>query len=261
MTEFKTVIFPNSRIATIDIGKVSKSKHHVTALIEVDVTLGREKISKYKRAVGMISFNAWLIKTIALSLKEHETATAYLTGKRKLVIFDDINISISVEKKLGDTRVPVPMVIEKADAKSIETIYAEIEQAKKTIVTENDIVLQRKTQLVEKLYYWLPGFLRRYVWRFLLKHPYTAFEKMGNVAITSIGMIGKVNGWFIPTSVHPVCFGISSVTKKPKVVDNEIVIRDILNMTVLLDHDVIDGAQMARFISHLVAHVENASGL
>jgi pyruvate/2-oxoglutarate dehydrogenase complex dihydrolipoamide acyltransferase (E2) component len=32
-------------------------------------------------------------------------------------------------------------------------------------------------------------------------------------------------------------------------------------MTVLLDHDVIDGAQMARFISQLVAFVEKANGL
>jgi len=261
MSDFKTITFPKTRIATIDIGNVSKSKHHVTALIEVDITLSRTKIKSYKRNVGKISFNAWLIKAIALNLKEHETATAYLKGKRQLVIFDDINVSISVEKKLGDTKVPVPMVIEKADTKSIETIYAEIEQAKNTVVTENDVVLQRKTQLIEKLYYWLPGLLRRYVWRFLLKHPHTAFSKMGNVAITSIGMMGKVNGWFIPTSVHPVCFGISSITKKPKVVDDRIEIREILNMTILLDHDVIDGAQMARLISQLVDTVEKAIGL
>lgn len=80
---------------------------------------------------------------------------------------------------------------------------------------------------------------------------------MGNIAFTSIGMMGKVNGWFIPISIHPLCFGISSIIKKPWVVDDKIVIREILNMSVLLDHDVIDGANMARLISDLSNNIES----
>jgi pyruvate/2-oxoglutarate dehydrogenase complex dihydrolipoamide acyltransferase (E2) component len=79
---------------------------------------------------------------------------------------------------------------------------------------------------------------------------------MGNVAITSIGMIGKVNGWFIPISVHPICFGIGRIAKKPVVVIDKIEIREVLNMTILLDHDVVDGAIMARFISRLSENIE-----
>jgi pyruvate/2-oxoglutarate dehydrogenase complex dihydrolipoamide acyltransferase (E2) component len=84
---------------------------------------------------------------------------------------------------------------------------------------------------------------------------------MGNVAVTSIGMMGNVKGWFIPTSVHPLCFGISAITKKPVVVNDEIVIREVLNLTILLDHDVIDGGSMARFIKDLARNVEGGAGL
>lgn len=84
---------------------------------------------------------------------------------------------------------------------------------------------------------------------------------MGNVAITSIGMIGSANGWFIPISVHPLCFGIGKIAKKPLVVNDKIQIREVLIMTVLLDHDVIDGAQMARFISKLSENLELGTGL
>ncbi|HNU59865.1 MAG TPA: 2-oxo acid dehydrogenase subunit E2 [Aquaticitalea sp.] len=90
-----------------------------------------------------------------------------------------------------------------------------------------------------------------------MKHPKKAFRKMGNVAFTSIGMIEKVNGWFIPISVHPICFGVSSIVKKPTVIENRIEIREILNMSILLDHDVIDGAPMVRFISDLARNIEN----
>jgi pyruvate/2-oxoglutarate dehydrogenase complex dihydrolipoamide acyltransferase (E2) component len=80
---------------------------------------------------------------------------------------------------------------------------------------------------------------------------------MGNVMITSVGMIGRINGWFIHTSVHPLSFGIGSILKKPVVIDNEIKIREILNMTILVDHDVIDGAQMVRFLKELTRQIES----
>jgi len=87
--------------------------------------------------------------------------------------------------------------------------------------------------------------------------PKPAFDKMGNVAFTSIDLMGKVNGWFIPISVHPICFGIGSIIKKPTVIDDRIEISEMLNMSILIDHDVIDGAPMARFISDLSKNIEN----
>jgi pyruvate/2-oxoglutarate dehydrogenase complex dihydrolipoamide acyltransferase (E2) component len=68
--------------------------------------------------------------------------------------------------------------------------------------------------------------------------------------------MGKVNGWFIPISVHPICFGISSIVKKPSVVNDKIEIREMLKASILIDHDVIDGADMARFISDLSRNIE-----
>jgi pyruvate/2-oxoglutarate dehydrogenase complex dihydrolipoamide acyltransferase (E2) component len=79
---------------------------------------------------------------------------------------------------------------------------------------------------------------------------------MGNVVITSVGMMGLINGWFIHKSVHPLSFGIGSILKKPVVINNEIKIREILNMTILADHDVIDGAPMVRFLNDLTKYIE-----
>ena len=122
-------------------------------------------------------------------------------------------------------------------------------------------MLQKRSDRLARLYYLLPGFVRRFFWNYLLAHPHLAFSKMGNVAITSIGMMGAASGWFIPSSVHPVCFGISAVVKKPVVVDDRIVVRDMLHLTVLLDHAVVDGAPMARFVSNLSENIKNGVGL
>jgi pyruvate/2-oxoglutarate dehydrogenase complex dihydrolipoamide acyltransferase (E2) component len=261
MAEYKIYKFPKTRIATIDVCAIGKQKHHVAAIIEVDVTASREKIKQYKRKINKISFTAWMIKVISHTIKDYEQAAAYLKGKRKFVIFTDINVSIIVEKDLNGIKVPIPLIIEKANEKSIESITKQINDARNRKLTDNDIVLHDRSSRLDKFYYTLPGFIRRCFWRYLLKHPNVAFGKMGNVSITSIGMMGNVNGWFIPVSVHPICFGISKLTKKPVVVDDAIKIREILNMTVLLDHDVIDGAPMARFISDLSENIEKGTGL
>lgn len=262
MTNYKIQEFPDSRIASIDVCEIGKHKHHVVGLLEFDVTESRRKIREYnKNNQKKISFNAWLINVIGKTIKKHETASSYLIGKKKLIIFEDINISIIVEKNLNGTKVPFPLVIEKANEMSIESIAAKISIAKNQMLTEKDIILQKKTKQIERIYYLLPRFLRLFFWHYLLKHPKYAFNKMGNVSFTSIGMIGKINGWFVPISVHPICFGIGSIIKKPVVVDSKIVIREILNVSILIDHDVMDGAPMARFINELKTNIENGLNL
>lgn len=51
-----------------------------------------------------MSFNAWLIKVIATVLDNYPEAAAFLYNKKKLIIFNDINISILIEKKIGEIR-------------------------------------------------------------------------------------------------------------------------------------------------------------
>jgi len=262
MKNYKIQKFPKSRIATIDICTIGKQKHHVTAFIELNLSKSREKIKIYNKGKSnKISFTAWLISVIGFTIKKYETSSSYLKGKNKLLIFDDINVSLLVEKEINGQKVPIPLVIEKANERSIESITAQISQARNEKLSDKDIVIQKKAGQMEKMYYRLPGFIRRSVWKYLLKHPKLVFKKMGNVAITSIAMMGKVNAWFIPISIHPICFGISSIMKKPVVIDDKIEIREMLNMTVLLDHDVIDGAPMARFISDLSKNIESGMNL
>ncbi len=257
MTNYKIQQFPHTRIATLDICNIGKLKHHISALIELDITSSREKIKVYNKGnKNKISFTAWLISVIGCTIKKYETAASYLKGKSKIIIFNGINISIVVEKIIDGQKVPIPIVIENVNDKSIESITMQINNAKNEKLTNKDIVLQKKTNQMEKIYYVLPGFIRKFVWRYILSHPNLAFNKMGNVAFTSIGMMGKVNGWFIPISVHPICFGISSIIKKPVVIENKIEIREILKITILIDHDVIDGAPMARFISEFSKNIE-----
>jgi pyruvate/2-oxoglutarate dehydrogenase complex dihydrolipoamide acyltransferase (E2) component len=249
---------PKSRIATFDISSIGSQKHHVSALLEFDVTESRKKLRDLGKAGLHVSFNGWLVKVISTVLQQHKEASAFLYNKTKLIIFDDINVSMIVEKKINDSLVPIPLVIEKTNKKSALEITREIEKAKGQELTGSDIVINKEPSLSERLYYHLPGYLRRALWRIMLRNPKFAYKKMGNAIITSVGMMGKINGWFIHQSIHPISFGVGSIIKKPVAIENEIRIREVLNMTILVDHDVIDGAPMVRFLNDLTDHIENA---
>ena len=104
----------------------------------------------------------------------------------------------------------------------------------------------------------LPKFIRRRIWNRLLRDPFFTKRMMGTVGITAIGMYGTIAGWPepIPTSNHAVSFALGSITKKPRVFKSEIAVREILHVTILMDHDIVDGAPAARFTERLRQLVE-----
>lgn len=261
--EYQVESFPSSRIATIDIGAVSRMKHHVTALIELDVTDARKMILEMKRRKESVSFNSWLIKCISKAVEESRPIDGIRRGKREIVVFEDIDISILIEREIQGKKVPLPYVIRKTDKKSISEICDEIKTGQnQPIENEGDNVLgEKRNRLLMKAYYSLPGFIRRMIWRNIIQNPFITKENMGTVSVTSVGMMGRINGWVIPMSIHPLCFAIGSVIKKPGIKDGRIEIREHLYLTASVDHDVIDGAPAVRAMSRLTKLVEGGFGL
>ncbi len=260
---YKEETFHKSRVGTVDIGYVSQSKHQITALIELDVTEARKSLREKRKDNQYMSFNAWLIKCVSEAIKEHPEIHGIRKGKKKIIVFDDIDISIMIEKEVDGKKVPLPYVIRKTNEKSISDITLETMNAKEQIISnEGDYVLgEKKNARMMKLYASLPKFLRRLIWKRMIKNPFLTKSNMGTVMITSVGMIGKINGWVIPRSIHPLSFAVGSVIKKPGVIKGQIEIRDYLYMTVLVDHDVIDGAPAVRVLSKMVNLIESGFGL
>ncbi|MGE5678703.1 MAG: 2-oxo acid dehydrogenase subunit E2 [Pseudomonadota bacterium] len=255
--------FPASRLATIDIGKEGLKKHHIKALIELDVTEARKKLQVKKQRGESISFNSWLIKCISHSVEECVQIHGIRKGKKDVVLFSDVDVSIMIEREIQGKKVPLPYVIRKTNEKSISDICNEIKNGQKqSIDGEGDFVLgEKKNEQLMKIYYAMPGFIRSMIWRRLVRSPFIMKQNMGTVIITSVGMMGKINGWVIPVSVHPLCFAIGSIVKKPGVVDDRVEIREILYLTALVDHDVIDGAPAFRALSKLTRLIESGYGL
>jgi pyruvate/2-oxoglutarate dehydrogenase complex dihydrolipoamide acyltransferase (E2) component len=267
MTEkqFYEIPYPSSRQLTFDVGKVGLGKHHVKALLEVDVTEARRIIRQSRHTGKKISFMAWLIKVIADCVALHPPIAGVNDAKRnKVLVFEDVDLSIVVEKTVDGARVPLPYVIRKADKKTLCQIQDEIESAKsQPVESEGNYVLgEEQNALGMKLFVRLPQWLRLILMRLLvLNHPQRVKSMMGTVMITTAGMIGHTRGWIMPFGMHPLCLAFGSLNEQAAVYRGEIQKREILHLTVLIDHDVIDGVPAARFVDDLVKKLETGFGL
>ncbi len=54
---------------------------------------------------------------------------------------------------------------------------------------------------------------------------------------------------------------LGGIAKKPGVVDDQITVREYLHLTISVDHDVVDGAPIARFGNELMTLIEQGYGL
>jgi len=51
------------------------------------------------------------------------------------------------------------------------------------------------------------------------------------------------------------------MSQRPRIVDGQIAIRDVLDLTLVIDHNVVDGAPAARFAAEFRALLESAAVL
>lgn len=254
--------FLDSRLGTVDIGIASRSKHYMQALIELDVTEARSMMRDEGLKGHKVSFNSWIIKCISMAIEENKTIQGIRKGRHKIIVYDDIDISVMVEREVDGNKIPFPYLIRETNHKSIEEITDEINLVKQAQTNTKSFVLgEKKQNRFAKLYALAPGFIRKYIWRRILSSPSTTKKTMGTVMITSLGMIGKINGWILPKSVHPLAFAIGSIVKKPGVIHSNIEVREYLYITISVDHDVIDGAPAVRILSKLTKFIESGYGI
>lgn len=257
MASHEVVRFPASRIGTVDLGRIGTRKHHITALLEVDVTDTIRRVRAERREGAGASFFSWITKAISATIEENRHIHALRKGKHEVVVFEDIDISVMVEKTVDGERVPLPLLIRKTNAKSAEEIHAQIQAAKRNPVgDESDYVLRedRIPRSLMRLYYALPQRLRVFAMNRILRNAHRAKRMMGTAIITTAA--GRASGWVIPKAMHNLCFALGPIVQKPWVVGGAVVVRDILHLTVLVDHDVVDGVPASRFLTKLVSRIE-----
>jgi pyruvate/2-oxoglutarate dehydrogenase complex dihydrolipoamide acyltransferase (E2) component len=240
---------------------------YVRGLVEVDVTEAKKIIKDYyEKTSKKISFTGWIIKCISEAIMEYPMVHAYRIKKRKIVIPDVVRFGIMVEKQTAEgQKVPFMAVLENTHEKRVIEISDEIRGIQNEIIEEKEQMmggqgLVRKLQLL--LFMILPDFISRPIIKRITLNKKFVTEFSGTVGVTALGMFGKnVSGWALHFPTRTIDFALGGIKEKPGYIGNKIEKRDILNLTYNIDHNIIDGANAARFGARALELIESAFGL
>jgi pyruvate/2-oxoglutarate dehydrogenase complex dihydrolipoamide acyltransferase (E2) component len=240
---------------SLDAGYLGRRRHIVHGLVEFDVTAVRDRIREHKRRSGeSLSFTAFIIFCLGKAIEGNPHLHAYRNWRNQLVIFEDVHITSMFEIDRDGRKIPVPHVFKAVNQKTYLDVHNEIRSTQR-----------RPTQTTESSFMgwflFLPAFVRRAFYWVVMRIPRLFRDYSGSVMVTAVGMFGRGGGWAITMPNFTLTVTVGGIAKKPGVVDDKIKIREYLSTTISVDHDIVDGAPIVRFVDHLRELVEGGYGL
>lgn len=197
---------------------------HAWMTVEVDVTdlvSYRNQIKEaFKEREGYsITYFAFFIHAVAKALREFPEINSTWAGD-KIIQRHQINISIAVAKE-NELFVPV---IKNADEKSLTGIAKEInelaQKARTNKLTQSDI-------------------------------------EGGTFTVNNTGTFGSVSSMGIINHPQAAILQVEAIVKRPVIINDMFAARDIVNLSLSLDHRILDGLICGRFLARVKELLEN----
>lgn len=200
---------------------------HYTYVEEVDVTelvALRERMKPLAEARGArLTFTAFIVKAACLALRLHPKLNAAMDDDRGEIVYKRYyNIGIAADTEQG---LMVP-VIKSADRRSLLDISFELARLAQG-AKDSNLALED-----------LQG---------------------GTFTITNAGAIGGLLATPVLNYPEVAILGVHKIKKRPEYVGNQLLPRDIMYLSISLDHRVVDGADAARFMNDLKKYLEDPS--
>jgi len=256
MDSHSVVDFPTIRQAYIDVLEQGRRRHLIHGLVEADVTAARRALRRRAAAGRPLSLTAFVIACVAAAVGEQPMLHAYRSGRRRLVLFDDVDVNTEVEEARPDgTRIVKSRIIRGANRKTVGEISAEVRAAQRG----GDVDRRRYRRTL--WYLSLPRAVRMLGWRVVMRRPSWFKRFGGTVAVSAVGMFASGGGWGVPLTPTTLMVTVGGIADRPVVVDGDLETREYLSLTITVDHDIVDGAPAARYARRLCELIERANGL
>jgi len=215
---------PLSEKRQIIAKRLSESKYsapHFYLRVQVDMTRLLEARKRYHETHpdAKTSLNAWLIKLSSEALKKHpEVNSGWDTDA--LIRFGNVHIGLAVAQEDGLITPVVKSVEYKKIAQVDHELQGLIEKAKNNKLSPEE---------------------------------YTG----ATFTISNLGAWGIEEFTAIINPPGSAILALGAIEKKPVVINDEIIIRPMMSMTLSCDHRVIDGATGADFMKTLKAYIDD----
>jgi pyruvate/2-oxoglutarate dehydrogenase complex dihydrolipoamide acyltransferase (E2) component len=227
--------------ASAAVGRENDTIHLMT---EVDVTAPRRLMAEHRERTGeRLSLTAYVVTCLARTMNDFPRFNAFRKGRR-LIFLEGITISVLYEREIGGESVPEPVGIQAVGTKTYRQVNDELRAAMRS--SGERLGSATGTAWVR----FIPGFLLRTFMR-LASRSIGMQKRFGVVGVTAVGMFGSGSMWLVPLTSATVTVAIGGIAKRPALVDGGLQERDYLCLTMSFDHDIVDGAPAARFVSRL----------
>ena len=230
-----------------DVMWLSRKKSNISSYTRFNITELRRLLKSYNSGKGeKISLLSYILYCYAKSLIKFKDFNSFMKGK-KVYIFDDVDVSVIIEREHEGERIPMNYIIREANKKSPAEINFELDKAKDSPL--GDVIFDKNI----KLYSSLPSFMRRRIISYISNNPKLARKYFGTTGITAVHTILRKELWGQPVSPVTVALTLGSITR---INENE-----FINITLTADHELVDGAEGARFVNYFGDLVESGSEL
>lgn len=246
--------FPPTRRVTMAALRAGRRRTPVHGLIDVDVTLPKQLIAGLD---GDISFTAFIVASVARAAAGHPQVHPYRDWRGRLVTHRHVDINTMVEIATEHGAFPLAVVVRDADVRTVADISAQLRNAKHQPRNTPSGRFTSRSWMAFTRVPLLAGLLFRALGRSI-----TARQRSGTIAVTAIGMFGGGGGYGITApTIYPLGVVVGGVSDRPRVVEGSVMSRQVLDLTVTIDHNLVDGAPAARFVADLRASIESAAAL
>ncbi|MUK87189.1 2-oxo acid dehydrogenase subunit E2 [Ornithinibacillus sp. L9] len=197
---------------------------HAWMTVEVDVTdlvtYRNQMKDEFKKTEGYsLTFFAFFVKAVAQALKEYPQLNSMWAGD-KIIQKKDINLSIAVAK---DQELFVP-VIKHADEKTIKGIARDISdlanKARSGKLTSEDM-------------------------------------QGGTFTVNNTGSFGSIHSMGVINYPQAAILQVESIVKRPVIINDMFAARDMVNLSLSLDHRILDGLVCGQFLARVKEILEN----
>jgi pyruvate/2-oxoglutarate dehydrogenase complex dihydrolipoamide acyltransferase (E2) component len=255
---YQTRPFLKVRKAYLHVLEAGRRKNIIHGLIEIDVTEARRQLRQVQDAGRHISFTAFLMYAVAQAVAEDRIVHAYRC-RQQLILFDDVDVNTQIEVEAEGQKIVKSMIIRAANRKSVTEISEEIECGRSIDPAAGPAAERRYRGTLA--FVSIPRPLRSLAWRAVMSNPRWFKRLGGTVGMSSIGMFGPGGGWGIPIAPPTLMITVGGIATKPRYLNDQLEPRELLDLTISVDHDIVDGAPAARFAHRLAELVEAADGL
>jgi pyruvate/2-oxoglutarate dehydrogenase complex dihydrolipoamide acyltransferase (E2) component len=236
--------FPRLRNFILDALAEGRRKNIAHVLFEADIGGVKDRLAEHRLRTGeSITITSYIAKCFACAIADDKRMQSYRLGRSHLIVFDDVDLVFLVEREWEGEALTVFCIVRAADRKTAHEINHELQAARET-----PLGTQGPMSALEMLFFLLPTVLRKSLWFFVRRNPYWFKDLAGTAAVTSMGMYTSGAAVGVPITPMTLTLAIGSIEKKLVLQDGQVVERDIIHLNLSVDHDIIDGAPLMRFV-------------